>query len=68
MSNGFQIGWNIFGERVEHLRDKKRVLTTSEKPLPTKVFKYLTTEAHKYIKKGSDKLIPKKTTRHKIGK
>ena len=68
MSNGFQIGWNIFGERVEHLRDKKRVLTTSKKPLPTKVFKYLTTEAHKYIKKGSDKLIPKKTTRHKIGK
>jgi hypothetical protein len=68
MSNGFQIGWTTFGARVEHLRNYGRVLTTSDKPLPTKVFKYLTTEAHKYIKKGSDKLIPKKTTRHKIGK
>ena len=67
-STGFQIGWTTFGARVEHLRKMGRVLTTSDKPLPTKVFKYLTTEAHKYIKKGSDKLIPKKTTRHKIGK
>ena len=67
-STGFQIGWTTFGARVEHLRKMGRVLTTSDKPLHTKVFKYLTTEAHKYIKKGSDKLIPKKTTRHKIGK
>tara|TARA_R110002020_G_scaffold60133_3_gene163243 strand:- start:726 stop:1262 length:537 start_codon:yes stop_codon:yes gene_type:complete len=68
MSNGFQIGWTTFGARVEHLRKMGRVLTTSAKPLPDKVFKYLTTEANKYIKKGSDKLIPKKTTIHKIGK
>ena len=68
MSNGFQIGWTTFGARVEWLKDMGRVLTTSDKPLPDKVFKYLTTEANKYIKKGSDKLIPKKTTIHKIGK
>ena len=68
MSNGFQIGWTTFGARVEWLKNMGRVLTTSDKPLPDKVFKYLTTEANKYIKKGSDKLIPKKTTIHKIGK
>ena len=68
MSNGFQIGWTTFGARVKWLKDMGRVLTTSDKPLPDKVFKYLTTEANKYIKKGSDKLIPKKTTIHKIGK
>ena len=66
-STGFTIGWSSLGERVEHLRKMGRVLTKKSKPLPDKVFKYLTTEAHKYIKKGSDKLIPKKTTRHKIG-
>ena len=68
MSNGFQIGWTTFGARVEHLRDNKRVLTTPQKPLPDKVFKYVTTEAHKYIKKKAKKIIPNKTTRFKIGK
>ena len=66
-STGFQIGWTTFGARVEHLRNYGRVLTTSDKPLPTKVFKYLTTEACKYIKKETKKLIPCKTKKHKIG-
>ena len=68
MSNGFQIGWSTFGARVEWLANLGRVLTTSAKPLPNKVLKFLIKEANTYIKKKSDKLIPKKTTIHKIGK
>ena len=68
MSNGFQIGWTTFGARVEWLKRLGRVLSTPAKPLPDKVFKYLTTEANKYIKKKTKKIIPNKTTRFKIGK
>ena len=42
-----------------------RVLTSSRQPLPDGVIKYLSTEAHSYIKK---KLGPSKTTTHRIGR
>ena len=64
-TNGFQIGWITFGARVEHLKKMGRVLTASDQALPKGVETYLSTEAHKYIKK---KLGPNKTTIHKIGK
>ena len=64
-SNGFQIGWATLGARVEHLKKMGRVLTAPNQPLPKGVITYLSTEAHKYIKK---KLGPNKTTIHRIGK
>ena len=64
-TNGFQIGWTTFGARVESLKKMGRVLTASNQALPKGVETYLSTEAHKYIKK---KLGPNKTTIHKIGK
>ena len=64
-TDGFQIGWTSLGARVEHLEKNKRVLTAPNQPLPKSVETYLSTEAHKYIKK---KLGPNKTTIHKIGK
>lgn len=67
-STGFTIGWSIFGARVEWLKKLGRVLTTPKKPLPDKVLKYLTTEASKFIKKETNKFIPNKITKHKIGK
>tara|TARA_R100001594_G_scaffold57337_1_gene91238 strand:- start:8123 stop:8575 length:453 start_codon:yes stop_codon:yes gene_type:complete len=64
-TNGFQIGWTTLGARVEHLKKMGRVLTHPDQPLPKGVETYLSTEAHKYIKK---KLGPNKTTIHRIGK
>ena len=64
-SDGFQIGWVTLGARVEGLKKMGRVLTSSRQPLPDGVIKYLSTEAHSYIKK---KLGPNKTTIHKIGR
>ena len=64
-SDGFQIGWSISGGKIEGLKKMGRVLTSSRQPLPDGVIKYLSTEAHSYIKK---KLGPNKTTIHKIGR
>ena len=64
-SDGFQIGWVTLGARVEGLKKMGRVLTSSRQPLPDGVIKYLSTEAHGYIKK---KLGPSKTTTHRIGR
>ena len=64
-SGGFQIGWIKEGGKVEGLKKMGRVLTTSKQPLPSKVITYLSTEAHRYIKK---RLGPNKTTIHKVGK
>ena len=64
-SDGFQIGWASLGSRVEGLKKMGRVLTSSRQPLPDGVIKYLSTEAHSYIKK---KLGPSKTTTHRIGR
>tara|TARA_Y100001973_G_C5192028_1_gene331601 strand:+ start:1048 stop:1488 length:441 start_codon:yes stop_codon:yes gene_type:complete len=67
-NNGFIIGWNIQGAKVGWLKDNKRELTTSKQPLPEKILKKLFAKAKLYIKKEKRKIIPRKTTRHKIGK
>ena len=69
MRDGFQIGWNTFGARVQWLKDMGRVLTSKEQPLPKGVQKYLFKEAEKYNGKQLVKKFGKnKTTTLKIGK
>ena len=64
-SGGFQIGWIKEGAKVEGLKRMGRVLTSKSKPLPNGVIKYLSNEAHGYIKK---RLGKSKTTTHRIGR
>ena len=63
--NGVQLGYPTFGDRVARLRKagKKGTLTSTDKPLPDKVVKYITKEYNKYIKRNS-----KNTTRRHRGK
>ena len=51
MSNGFSIGFQALGDRINHLRKMGRVLTDNKQPLPKKVIKYLDSEVDKEIKK-----------------
>ena len=64
-NSGFQMGWSVYGSRVESLVKRKRLLTTKEKALPNAVAKVLDKEVDRAIKK---KLGPNKTTRHRIGR
>ena len=66
--NGFILGWQQHGAKIEWLKSMGRVLTTKQQPLPEGVLKYLNIEAHKEIKKQTKKKIPNKTVKHKIGK
>jgi hypothetical protein len=63
--NGVQLGYPTFGDRVAKLRRKGRVgtLTSTDKPLPDVVMKYIKDEYHKYIKRNQ-----KNTTRTHRGK
>ena len=64
MTNGFQLGFSIFGARVQHLKKLGRVLSAPNQALPNGVIKYLSKEASIYI----NKKLPKGKKRYRIGK
>ena len=67
--NGFSFGWNIFGNRVEHLRKLGRVLTSEFQPMPEGIIRYMNNEAGKHIFKNMQKKFGANTTTfHKIKK
>ena len=65
-NNGVQFGYATRGNIVKGLRERfgdKGTLTSTDKPLPDSVRKYITNEYHKFIKKNQ-----KNTTRYHRGK
>ena len=62
--NGFQIGWLVYGARINHLSKMGRVLTADNQPLPNKVIQYLSKEARSY----NMKKLPKGKKTYRIGK
>ena len=64
--NGVQLGYPSMGDRVKKLRKQKGksgALTSSDRPLPTHLSKYIAKKYHEFIKKNS-----KDTTRVHKGK
>ena len=54
--NGVQLGYPSMGDRVKKLRKQKGksgTLTSSDRPLPTHLSKYIAKKYHQFIKKNS---------------
>ena len=64
-SNSFGIKWASFGSRVDHLAKRDRKVTTKEQPFPEAIFKMISIDVNKEVKR---KLPKSKTIRIKIGK
>ena len=54
-NNGFSFGTVAFGDRVNHLAKKGRVISKDGKALPKDIAKYLMKEADRYVQKKLDK-------------
>jgi hypothetical protein len=64
MEDGFQIGWLVFGARINHLAKMGRVLTSKIQPLPQNVIEFIDEEIHKEIGKEIKKQTGGKKTTH----
>ena len=54
-NSGFSFGTVAFGDRVNHLAKKGRVISKDGKALPKDIAKYLMKEADRYVQKKLDK-------------
>ena len=55
-NNGFSFGTTAFGDRVEHLAKKGRVISKDGKALPKDIANYLMKEADRYVEKKLGKI------------
>ena len=63
-SDGFQMGWAVWGAKIKWLKDMGRRLSTSDQPMPNKLIEYLRKNTSGYIKKK----MPKGKKIYKLGK
>ena len=63
-SDGFQMGWAIWGAKIKWLKDMGRRLSTSDQPIPKELIEYLRKNTSGYIKKK----MPKGKKIYKLGK
>ena len=66
-NKGFSFGTTSYGGRVKYLADNKRVISTTKKPLPDKIEKFVIKKAVKYVfEEVLKKEIKGKTIRIKL--
>ena len=63
-SDGFQMGWAVWGAKIKHLAKLGRHLSTSDQPIPKELIEYLRKNTSGYIKKK----MPKGKKIYKLGK